>query len=89
MKTVHIEGWRFAYHSFALVNQWQILSLLHRKDVSLTFADMPFSKGAWKTARGVFDQERENLIASIPVSRSDEARDLTPVSHPAITRVWG
>src|SRR5674476_10230 len=42
MKTLCVEGWRFIHHSFAMVNQWQLLSLLKRHDISLSTRDVPF-----------------------------------------------
>lgn len=77
MKRVRVEGWRFAYHSFALVNQWQMLSLLRRRDITLSFVDMPFLMPRWEAVRGVFDDEREDMIAGVPAPAVDEPPDVT------------
>lgn len=46
---VLIEGWRGVHHSFAMVNQHQILALMRRDDVELYHRDMPFLMPHWNT----------------------------------------
>ena len=47
MRTILIEGWRGVNHSFALVNQNQILQLTARPDIALFHRDMPFFSQTW------------------------------------------
>lgn len=42
-----IEGWRGVNHSFALVNQCQILELLRQPGLQLFHRDMPFAMAHW------------------------------------------
>lgn len=42
-----IEGWRGVNHSFALVNQSQILELAKRPAIELFHRDLPFAMGHW------------------------------------------
>jgi glycosyltransferase involved in cell wall biosynthesis len=60
-----IEGWRFLPHSYALVNQWQLLALMRRGDVELRVRDLPLLLPHWKTMRGVLTPEAETEIASL------------------------
>lgn len=47
MKTLLIAGWRGVSHSFALVNQHQIIALARRGDIALSHVDMPFKLAHW------------------------------------------
>jgi glycosyltransferase involved in cell wall biosynthesis len=67
-----IEGWRFLSHSYALVNQWQLLALLKRPDVELSIRDAPFYKNDWNRSRGLFNTEEENALAAIPPCGLDD-----------------
>ena len=51
MKTLCVEGWRFIHHSYAMVNQWQLLSLLKRNDIALSVRDLPFFNEQWRSTR--------------------------------------
>jgi glycosyltransferase involved in cell wall biosynthesis len=73
---INIEGWRFAYHSFALVNQWQLLSLFKQGDLNFSFTDKPFIYPQWKSVRGVFDSEQERSIEAL-IPPQGEPPDVT------------
>lgn len=75
-KTLIIEGWRFLPHSYAIVNQWQILALL-RRDISLKVIDAPFYRASWQAQAGLFDPEAEQALRTIGTARPDEAADAT------------
>jgi glycosyltransferase involved in cell wall biosynthesis len=45
-----IEGWRGINHSYALVNQFQLLALLRRKDVCVFHRDLPYYASQWNRA---------------------------------------
>jgi len=47
MTRLLIEGWRGVNHSFALVNQCQILELLRLPELQLFHRDMPFAMAHW------------------------------------------
>lgn len=49
-KSLVIEGWRGINHSFALVNQFQLLEMIRRKDVALHHVDAPFHYPHWNRA---------------------------------------
>jgi glycosyltransferase involved in cell wall biosynthesis len=63
-----IEGWRGINHSYALVNQNQMLELLKRPEVELSHRDMPFYGRHWNPVDnfGGFDAEEARAIASVP-----------------------
>lgn len=77
MKTLCVEGWRFVPHSYAMVNQWQLLSLLKRKDVLLGVRDMPYFRDNWQVTKGLFPTEQEDCLASIPVLNAADVTDVT------------
>lgn len=75
-KSLIVEGWRFLPHSYAIVNQWQLLALL-RRDISLKVIDAPFYRASWHAQEGLFDPEAEQALRAIGTARTDEAADAT------------
>ena len=73
MKSLCVEGWRFLHHSYAVVNQWQLLSLLKRNDVALSVRDVPYFHSDWTAQKGLFSPEQQSLLESI--------RDLHRANH--------
>jgi glycosyltransferase involved in cell wall biosynthesis len=65
--TLLIEGWRGINHSFALVNQCQILELLKFKDLRLFHRDLPFFMPHWNAANigAGFSERDRGRIASL------------------------
>jgi glycosyltransferase involved in cell wall biosynthesis len=76
-KRLIVEGWRFLAHSYAIVNQWQLLALLRRSDVDVVVVDVPFYARRWQTQEGLFDQQAEQALRSIAVAKPDESADVT------------
>lgn len=72
-----VEGWRSLAHSYALVNQWQLLALLRRSDVSLKVRDLPYYAKRWQPQPRLFDEESESALRSIAVASADERGDVT------------
>ena len=73
-----VEGWRGINHSYAIVNQWQILELA-RRGFGIRFRDAPFFKESWNerdNAAG-FDSHQARLIASLRAPEPDETIDAT------------
>lgn len=76
---VHIVGWRGVSHSIALVNQWQMLELLKRPDIRLTFEDAPFPDPTWAPQRGLFGAADSDAIAAVPPLGANERPDVSLV----------
>ena len=47
MKRLNIVGWRGINHSYALVNQFQLLSFRKNKDIEIVHSDRPFASPGW------------------------------------------
>lgn len=77
MRTLCVEGWRFLHHSYAVVNQWQLLSLLKRNDLTLSVRDAPYFQPEWTARKGLFSPEQESLLESIPRLGPGEPSDAT------------
>jgi glycosyltransferase involved in cell wall biosynthesis len=83
MRSLCVEGWRFFHHSYAVVNQWQLLSLLKRNDLSLSIRDAPYLQSDWTARKGLFSPDQERQLESIPVLAPNETPDATlRVSYP-------
>lgn len=63
-----VEGWRGINHSYAMVNQYQLLELLKRPDVTLFHRDLPFHEARWNVTDNAagFTPEDAARIAAIP-----------------------
>lgn len=70
-----MEGWRFLPHSYAVVHQWQLLSLLRLKDIRLKIRDMPLYHPRWRTQSGLFHQSAEEALRSVESAAPGEYAD--------------
>ena len=78
-----VEGWRFIHHSYALVNQWQLLALLQRPDVALSTHDVPLYGPHWRRSNGLFDDNEEAALAAIPdCDAQDQPDAIFKISFP-------
>jgi len=75
-KRLIVEGWRFLPHSYAIVNQWQLLALL-RRNIGLKIVDVPFYRPSWQTQAGLFEPFAEQALRSIEVAQPAESADVT------------
>jgi glycosyltransferase involved in cell wall biosynthesis len=75
-KRLIVEGWRFLPHSYAIVNQWQLLALL-RRNIILKVVDVPFYRPSWQVQAGMFEPSAEQALRSIEVAQPAERADLT------------
>src|SRR5262245_57480314 len=83
MRSLCVEGWRFLHHSYAVVNQWQLLSLMKRDDVALTVCDVPFCNLNWTPLKGLLPPDFERKLDSIPILNPDQSADVTlRISYP-------
>lgn len=74
---LHVQGWRGINHSYALVNQFQLLELLRRDDVALSHADQPYFLPQWNPqANGPgFNARHEAQLTALPALASGEVAD--------------
>ena len=75
-KSLIVEGWRFLPHSYAIVNQWQLLAL-QRRNITVKVVDAPFYRAAWQAQTGIFNPASEQALRSLSVAQPDEAADVT------------
>jgi glycosyltransferase involved in cell wall biosynthesis len=72
-----VEGWRSLSHSYAVVNQWQLLSLARRRDVDLRVKDLAFCNAYWREQPGLFSESHELVLRGIEEVRPDFLPDAT------------
>lgn len=77
MKSLIVEGWRFLPHSYAVVNQWQLLSLSRLKNIHLKIRDAPLYHPRWRTQTGLFDETAEKTVQSFESAAAGECADAT------------
>lgn len=78
MKKILIEGWRGINHSYAMVNQNQLIEL-NKSKFELYHNDLPFCSKEWgvKSNSPGFDEESELAINSIPPLPGGQLPDVT------------
>jgi glycosyltransferase involved in cell wall biosynthesis len=78
-----VEGWRFIYHSYCIVNQFQLLEMLARPrgEIELFHRDMPYIDAAWETKISLFDRPKETLLRSIPNPGENQSGGVTLRMH--------
>lgn len=83
-RTVLIEGWRGISHSYALVNQNQILALLPRAGIELRHRDLPFYMARWNAAdaNAGFDPADQALIDGVPPLGDRRADTIFRIAYP-------
>jgi glycosyltransferase involved in cell wall biosynthesis len=74
-RTLLVEGWRFIPHSYAMVNQCQCLELLRVPGLALLHRDAPYYQDHWRPVAGLFPQQDEDVLRSIPAPGDDESAD--------------
>lgn len=65
-----VEGWRGINHSYAMVNQYQLLELLKLEEFSIFHLDVPFAKPGWNSAQNNpgFSADAMQRIGDIPTA---------------------
>ncbi len=78
MKKILIEGWRGINHSYALVNQNQLLAL-RQMDLNLAHHDLPFYQDFWNSDNNDcgFDTLQKHNIASVRLGSPHQSFDVT------------
>lgn len=76
-RSIIVEGWRFLAHSYAIVNQWQLLALSRRPDVAPKVIDLPFHGRRWKSQDDLWEPADENLLRSLQTADPAEPADVT------------
>jgi glycosyltransferase involved in cell wall biosynthesis len=83
VKNLLIEGWRTSPHSYAMVNQHQLLHLLDDQRFSIRHRDIPFYQPHWAGIDSGFPSEEKARLASIPGAPDGPWADLTyRISYP-------
>ena len=77
IKSLIVEGWRFLAHSYAMVNQWQLLAISRRPDISLKVIDVPFRGQRWRTQEGLFELPSERILQELETAKPEESADVT------------
>jgi glycosyltransferase involved in cell wall biosynthesis len=77
LKSLIVEGWRFLPHSYAVVHQWQLLSLSRQKNIALKIRDMPFYHRRWPIKSGLFEESAEETLRSLECAAAGECADAT------------
>jgi len=68
---LRIEGWRKINHSYAVVNQFQLLELIKRSDLTLSHLDLPYLHSHWgeqQNGIGLSKQDIFNLDGLVPAN---------------------
>ena len=81
-KRLLIEGWRSISHSYAVVNQWQILALRKRGDVELHVNDVEYYHPEWSVLNGLFRAEDEAYLSGLKGCRTSDSDVVFRIAFP-------
>ena len=81
-RSLVVEGWRFLPHSYAVVNQFQLLAMLDTPGLRLFHRDLPLYLDHWRPVRGLLTQASEDALARIPPPPTDAVQALYRIGFP-------
>jgi hypothetical protein len=76
-RSLIVEGWRFIPHSYAIVNQWQLLALSRRSDLELKIVDLPLISKRWKQQMGLFEPRAEECLQNLEIANAQDRAAVT------------
>jgi glycosyltransferase involved in cell wall biosynthesis len=83
MKLLVVEGWRMSCHSYALVNQHQLLHLLEDARFRIAHRDLPFFDARWAAVDCGLGADAKARLAAIASPPAESRADVTyRISYP-------
>ena len=82
IKRLHVEGWRSICHSYAVVNQWQLLSMRKKKNLEISFREAAVYNHKWAALVGMFNEEDAGYLASLSDCSTHECDAAYRISFP-------
>jgi glycosyltransferase involved in cell wall biosynthesis len=77
-----VEGWRTSCHSYALVNQHQLLHLAADPRLRVQHVDVPFPLARWSQIDAGFEPDAKATLAALPPPRDASADVIYRISFP-------
>lgn len=77
-----IEGWRNIPHSYAMVNQFQLLELCDRPNLKIFHHDVPYLRSHWRPVADLFDPIAAQKLQQIPPPPQETADAILRMSIP-------
>jgi glycosyltransferase involved in cell wall biosynthesis len=77
-----VEGWRSSSHSYALVNQHQLLHLLDDPRFEISHADVPFYQRHWAQLEAGFAPEARARLQALPPPPAERADAIYRIAWP-------
>ena len=71
-----VEGWRHSCHSYALVNQQQLLHLARDPRLSLRHRDVKLYRPYWEAVDSGLPEESRARLSAIPTAAADDPADV-------------
>ena len=83
-RSLLVRGWRDINHSYSLVNQFQLIELLNKKELHLSHEDLPYHSPNWSPSQNSvgFSSETSQKLSSIPAHHGEEADVVFSISSP-------
>ncbi len=75
MASLIVEGWRFLPHSYAVVNQFQLLEMVKRPNLEIFHRDLPFFRKNWQKEKNLFPEKKEAILKDIPAAGKNQTAD--------------
>ena len=82
MKELVVEGWRGIAHSYAVVNEHQLLALCRQPHIRLYHRDLPFYGGHWRSVSGLWPAAEAAALAQLSEPPAHRVQALYRIGFP-------
>jgi len=83
-QTLWVQGWTGINHSYAMVNQYQLLELAKNSSINLRYTELPVSDGRWSKENigAGFNASEQSLLANIQPYQNEPASTIYRIHTP-------
>lgn len=83
-KTLWVQGWTGINHSYAMVNQYQLLALAKNTGINLRYSELPVSDGRWskENVGAGFSPDEQLLLSNLQQHQNEQASAIYRIHTP-------
>jgi len=83
-QTLWVQGWTGINHSYAMVNQYQLLALAKNTSINLRYSELPVSDGRWskENVGAGFSHDEQLLLSNLQQYQNEKASAIYRIHTP-------
>ena len=83
-QTLWVQGWTGINHSYAMVNQYQLLALAKNSSINLRYSELPVSDGRWskENVGAGFSRDEQLLLSNLQQYQNEQASAIYRIHTP-------